>query len=156
MILRSFVVSCALMMLAAAAQPPSADDAQATFPPGRGRDSVLRICSQCHTPESAVARFQTHDDWKKTLDQMADNGAQATEEEWADIVAYLDRNFSRIFVNTAAAKELEATLDVSADLAEAIVRWREQKGEFKSIEDLKAVPGLPAEAVDARKERFIF
>jgi competence protein ComEA len=156
MVLRSFVVSCALMTLAAAAQPPSADDTQATFPPGRGRDAVLRICSGCHTPQSAVARFQTRDDWKKTLDQMGDNGAQASEEEWADILAYLDKNFSRIFVNTATPEELETTLDVTPDVADAIVRWRAQKGAFRSVDDLKAVTGLRSANVDARKDRFIF
>jgi competence protein ComEA len=143
-------------MVTAAVQPPAAGDAQTMFPPGRGRDAMLRVCSECHTPESAVARFQTHDDWKKTLDQMADNGAQASEAEWGEILGYLDKHFSRIFINTASAKDLETTLDVAADVAEAIVRRRTETGGFKSIDELKTVPGLPAATIDARTDRFIF
>lgn len=156
MILRSLAASCALVAVAWSAQPPSNEEAPSTFPAGRGRETMLRVCSACHTPESAVARYQTHEDWKKTLDQMADNGAQATEEEWSDILAYLDKNFSRIFINTATAKELETAMDVTPDVADAIVQRRVEKGEYRSVDDLKDVPGLAAATIDARKDRFIF
>ena len=86
---------------------------------------------------------------------MADNGAQASEEEWRDILAYLDRSFSRVFINKATAEELEAALDVPTDVADAIVRRRSDKGEFASVDDLKAVPGV-ADAADAWKDRLIF
>jgi len=100
--------------------------------------------------------LKTHDEWVKTLDEMANNGAQGSDEEWNQIQAYLDKNYSLIFVNKAAAKDLELALDVTSDLADAIVRRRAEKGGFKSIEDLKDVPGLAASTVEARKDRLIF
>jgi len=45
---------------------------------------------------------------------------------------------------------------VAPEVAEAIVRRRTDKGPFKTIDDLKAVPGVVSAAIDARKDRLIF
>jgi competence protein ComEA len=58
--------------------------------------------------------------------------------------------------NKATAKELEATLDVPAAVAEAIVAYRGEKGEFKTVEDVKKVPGLESATIEARKARIVF
>jgi competence protein ComEA len=152
MVLRSVCASSIVLIAAAFVQPP----ADGTFAPGPGRDALIKVCSNCHGPESAVASFKTHDEWVKTLDEMANNGAQGSDEEWNQIQAYLDKNYSLIFVNKADAKDLESTLDVNSAVADAIVRRRTDKGNFKSIDDLKAVPGLAAATVESRKDRFIF
>jgi len=145
-----------LVLIGVAAAQPPADSTSASYPPGTGRDTFIRVCSSCHGAESAVAQFKSHDDWVKTLDEMATNGAQGSDDEWTQIQAYLDKNYSFIFVNKATAKDLETTLDVTHDIAEAAVRRRAQRGDFKSIDDLKEVPGLAAPTVDARKDRLIF
>ena len=151
----SFVAAACTALLAA--QPPSQDEtAKSRFPPGPGRDAFLKVCTDCHGAESAVASFMTKEEWKKTLDKMADNGASGTDEEWNLLQTYLDKNYSFIFVNKASATDLASTLDVTADVAEAIVKRRTDKGNFTSIDDLKAVPGILSPAVDARKERIIF
>jgi competence protein ComEA len=140
-----------------AAQPPAQDEAvKSKFPPGPGRDALLKVCSDCHGAESAVASIMTKEEWSKTLDKMANNGASGTDEEWNLLQAYLDKNYSFIFVNKATATELASTLDVIADVADAIVKRRIDKGNFTSIDDLKAIPGVVSAAVDARKERIIF
>ena len=140
-----------------AAQPPAHDEvSKSRFPPGPGRDALLKVCSDCHGAESAVASFKTHDEWSKTLDEMANNGAQGTDEEWNLIQTYLDKHYSFIFVNKASAPDLASTLDVSTDVANTIVTRRTDKGNFKSVDDLKAVPGLAAATIDARKDRIIF
>ena len=155
MILRSVGVWIIVFTAAAGGQPPDPSKASA-FPPGPGRDALLKVCSNCHGPESAVAEFKTHDEWVKTLDEMANNGAQGSDEEWNQIQAYLDKNYSLIFVNKAAAKDLELALDVTSDIADAIVRRRGERGGLKSIEDLKDVPGLAASNVEALNGRLIF
>ena len=127
-----------------------------TFPEGPGKTALLKVCSDCHGPESAVAQFKTHDEWNKTLDEMAANGARGTDEEWNQILEYLDKNFSLILVNKADAKELANALDVSAATAEAIVKYRDEHGRFSAIDELKRVAGLDAATVDARKDRFVF
>jgi competence ComEA-like helix-hairpin-helix protein len=40
--------------------------------------------------------------------------------------------------------------------AEAIVKYRDERGRFGAIEDLKKVPGLDAAKVEARKDRLVF
>jgi competence ComEA-like helix-hairpin-helix protein len=139
---------------ALAAQPPEKD--ASPFPPGAGREALIKVCSGCHGAESAVAQFKTHEEWVKTLDEMANNGAQGSDEEWTQIQSYVDKHFSLIFINKATAEDLHTTLDVPLDVAEAVVRRRTEKGPFRSIDDLKAVPALPAASVEARKDRFIF
>ena len=59
-------------------------------------------------------------------------------------------------MNKATAKDLEPALELSTKEAQAIVQYREQNGAFKSLEELKKVPGLDAKKVEAKKERLIF
>ena len=153
----------AIMMATLAAQtPPQTTSAAQTttekspFPAGPGRDALFKVCNDCHGPESVLGQLKTREEWSKTLDEMGANGAQGTEEEWNSILEYLDKHFSLIMVNTAPAKELASKLDVTAEIADAIVRIRAEKGKFKSIDDLKQVPGLDAARLDARKDRLIF
>src|SRR5256885_5245981 len=146
----SLVITIAVAALASTpsaqstpAQPPaSADASDARFPPGPGRDVLFKMCGNCHSPESALSQFKTHDEWTKTLDEMANNGAQGSDEEWTQIAKYLDKHYTLIFVNKAGADDLATTLDVTTDVAEAIVGRRTEKGPFKTVHDLKTVPGL--------------
>ena len=134
---------------------PQTPSSSSPFPPGPGRDALFKVCKDCHGPESVLASFKTHDEWVKTLDEMANNGATGTDEEWSQIQAYLDQHYSLIFVNKASAKDLAFTFDVPPEVADAIVKVRES-GNFKTIEDLKRVPGLGAAKIDAHKDRLIF
>jgi len=40
--------------------------------------------------------------------------------------------------------------------AEAIVKYRTDKGPFKTLEDLKKVPDLDFKKVEAQKDRLVF
>jgi competence ComEA-like helix-hairpin-helix protein len=148
----TFVVA-ALALTTIIAQTPSPES---RFPAGPGRDALFKVCGSCHGPESVLGQFKTHEEWRKTLDEMATNGAQGSDEEWNQIQEYLDKHYSLIFINKAAAKDLEATLDIAPSVAEAIVRRRTETGAYKSIDDLKHVPGVTANAIEARKDRLIF
>jgi competence protein ComEA len=59
-------------------------------------------------------------------------------------------------VNKATAKDLEGALRLPAKQAAAIVHQREEKGDFKSIEDLKKVPGIDAAKIEANKNRLAY
>jgi competence protein ComEA len=126
------------------------------FPEGPGREALLKVCSNCHSPDSVLGQLRTRQEWSDVIDQMAQFGAQASDQEFQQVLDYLLKNFSPIRVNKATAKDLEAALDVPAALAEAIVSYRQEKGDFKSVDDLKKVPGLDAAKIDARKERLVF
>lgn len=150
-------IAAALLARAASAQSPPAQPPSASrFPAGPGRDALFKVCTNCHGPESVLGQLKTHDEWSKTLDEMANNGAQGSDEEWNQILAYLVKHYSLIFINKATAKDLESTLDVDPPVAEAIVRRRTENGTYKSIDDLKQVPGVAASAIEARKDRLIF
>jgi competence protein ComEA len=131
-------------------------DQSSTLPPGTGRDLMLKICSDCHPVDKATSELKTKEEWNNTLFEMADNGAHATDDEYAQILEYLDKNFSPIQVNKAAAEELAAKLDVSPEVAAAIVKFRQDNGNISSIDQLKKVPRIDAAKVDARKDRFRF
>jgi competence protein ComEA len=45
---------------------------------------------------------------------------------------------------------------MSADAAKAVVAYRTEHGEFKSIDDLKKVPGLDAKLIDEKKGWIAF
>jgi competence protein ComEA len=135
-----------------AARPPSSS----RFPAGPGRDALFHVCGNCHGPESVLGHLKTHDEWSKILDEMANNGAQGSDEEWTQILAYLDQHYSLIFINKATAKDLETTLDVAPAVAAAIVRRRTEHGPYTSIDDLTQVPGVAAATIEARKDRLIF
>jgi competence protein ComEA len=153
----------ALLAVSISAQTPATQTAgagggtvQSPFPPGPGRDALFKVCHDCHGPESVLGQLKTRDEWSKTLDEMAANGASGTDEEWTQILDYLAANYSLILVNKATAKELASALDVTAAAADAIVAARSGPGGLKTIDDLKRVPGVEASKIDARKERLVF
>jgi competence protein ComEA len=159
----AIAISVAMLMASAAAQTPpqTTSSTQTTttasrFPAGPGRDALFKVCKECHGPESVLGQLKTRDEWSKTLDEMAANGATGTDEEWNSILDYLDKHYSLILVNTAPAKDLALKLDVPAEIADEIVRTRTEKGTFTSIDELKRVPGLDGAKLDARKDRLIF
>ena len=86
---------------------------------------------------------------------------EATDQELALILDYLAKNFPAeeippVNVNTAPAIELESRLSLRRSQAAAVIAYREKNGRFKSIEDLKKVPGVDAEKIDAKKDRIVF
>lgn len=129
---------------------------QSPFPEGKGREALFKVCGGCHGPESVLGQLKTREEWSKTLDEMAGYGAEGSDSEYRDIQEYLVKGFSLILVNKAAAKELETTLDVTPNVAEAVVQYREQHGRVASIDELKKIPGIDAAKIDARKDRLVF
>jgi len=79
-------------LLTFAAAPALADD-YAALPQGEGRDVTVRVCSQCHSPELAASQRLDQAGWKDLVAQMANNGAQATDAEFAQITQYLSTAF---------------------------------------------------------------
>jgi competence protein ComEA len=116
----------------------------------------LRVCGNCHGPDTVVQTLRTRQEWSDVVEQMARFGAEASDRDFDHILDYLVEFYSPIRVNKATAKELESALDVSARVAEAIVTYRSEKGPFKTVDDLKQVPGLEPEKIDARKARLTF
>lgn len=130
------------------------------LPDGPGKETMQRICGSCHGAEIVLGKKLSRDGWSQIVMTMIQRGAQGTDDEFADIVDYLTNTVSvetaKINVNKATAKQLQTGLDISDKDADAILHYREANGDFKSIDDLKKVPGLDAAKIDAKKNKLAF
>ena len=130
-----------------------------SLPDGPGKDVFESVCSLCHSPTAPMGKQWTKPQWESKVIEMLQEEPGVTAQERAAIVEYLASNFKpggKIYVNKAAAKDLETALDLSSKDAEAIVRYRNERGSFRTLDDLKKVPGLDAAKVDAKKDRLEF
>ena len=101
----------------------------------------------------------TRQEWELKVTEMLQEEPDVTRDERAAIVEYLAANFrpgGKIYINHAGAKDLETALEISAADAEAIVRYRRSEGDFKSLDDLKKVPGFNSAKGEAKKDRLVF
>src|SRR5437773_4006985 len=128
------------------------------LPDGPGKETFESVCSLCHSPTAPMGKQWTKTQWEAKVIEMLQEEPDVTAQERAAIVEYLAANFKpggKIYINKAAAKDLAAALEVSALEAEAIVRYREEKG-LKSLDDLKKIPGLDPAKLEAKKNRLEF
>ena len=133
----------------------------AQLPEGPGRAETERLCQNCHELSRSVSRRQDRDGWQATLNKMVALGTKGTDQEFALILDYLSKNFPAeelppVNVNKAPAIELESRLSLRRSQAAAIIVYRTKNGKFKSIEDLKKVPGVDVEKIEAKKDRIVF
>jgi competence protein ComEA len=131
------------------------------LPDGPGKEETQKICSQCHGLEQALTGRYDRAGWQRTLDKKISIGAKGTEKEFQAVLEYLVKNFHadevpKINVNKARAIELESGLSLKRSQAAAIIQYRAKNGPFKSIEDLKRIPGVDGEKIEAKKDRLIF
>ena len=82
----------AVVLFGLVATPALADDFKA-LPEGPGRDVMVRVCAQCHSPEIAAQQKLDAQGWKDLVNQMANNGANATDAEFDTIAKYLATAF---------------------------------------------------------------
>ena len=133
----------------------------AQLPEGPGRAETQRLCVQCHELERSISLRQDRTAWQATVDKMTTLGMKATDKEMQAAVDYLAAHYPasdipRLNVNTARAIEFESALSLPRSQAALIVQYRAKNGDFKSIEDLKKVPGVDAAKIEAKKDRLSF
>jgi len=141
--------------------PLFAAAAFAQLPDGPGKAETQKICSQCHELERSISPRQDRAGWQGTMDKMINLGAKGTEKDFTVVLDYLAEHFPaddvpRINVNKCRAIDLESALSLRRSEAAAIVEYRGKNGPFKSIEDLKKVPGVDAAKIEAKKDRLAF
>jgi competence protein ComEA len=132
----------------------------AQLPDGPGKEVTLQLCGNCHDASIIQMHRQSRDEWVATIQKMIASGAEGSEDQFTAVLAYLSKNFgpaeARINVNQAAAAELESGLGLLGKEAAAIVKYRTDKGPFKTVEDLKKVPDLDFKKIEAQKDRLVF
>jgi competence protein ComEA len=129
-----------------------------TLPDGPGKETFETVCSRCHAPDAVIGKQGSKQWWQSKVTEMLQEDTDVPASDIDTIVAYLAKNFPavKINVNKAAVKDLESGLEFTAKESEAIVQYREAKGSFKTLDDLKKVPGLDAVKVESKKDRVEF
>ena len=153
---RARITGCIVVLLAALALP-----AFGQLPEGPGKAETERICKQCHELERSIAPRQDRAAWEATVNKMVSLGASGTPKDFQLIIDYLAKNYPgeevpKINVNTARAIELESGLSLPRSQAAKVIAYREQNGPFKSLEDLKKVPGVDFSKFEAKRDRLTF
>lgn len=131
------------------------------FPDLPGKDAALKACSTCHEPERAASLHQDKDGWDATMSAMAGRGMALSDTEYATVLDYLSKAFPAeavkpLNINTAEAIDLESGLSLLRSQAAAIVDYRTKHGKFKTLDDLKKVPGIDFSKIEAKKDRIAF
>ncbi len=126
------------------------------LPEGKGKAVFQRACVQCHEIEVATRNRYTEAGWRQMVNTMVERGAELSDPETADVVAYLAKNFGKTNVNKAAPAQLEEAIGLTEKEAQAIVSYREQNGDIKSLDQLKSVPGVSPDKIQAKAAEIAF
>ena len=118
----------------------------------------MMVCSMCHAPDAVIGKQGTRQWWQSKVTEMLQEVTDIPGSDVDAIVAYLAKNFPIVTVNVnkASAKDLEAGLELTSKESEAIVQYRDAKGNFKTLDDLKKVPGLDAVKIESKKDHVEF
>ena len=135
---------------------PLALPAQSALPDAPGKDTVKKVCGDCHEISTVISARRTRTGWERMAEDMASRGAQGTDEEMAVVVNYLATFFGKINVNTASSADLQKTLALSEKEARAITSHREQNGRIKNFEELEKVPGVDPEKLRQKRSLIAF
>jgi competence protein ComEA len=135
--------------------------AQLQLPDGPGKAEAQRLCKGCHEIEKSFSVRKDRAGWEETMTKMVALGVKGTPAELEAILEYAVRHFPAdeippLNVNKARAIELESRLSLPRSQAAAIIRYRDANGPFKSIEEIKKVPGVDAAKIEAKKDRLTF
>jgi competence protein ComEA len=152
--MRRFLSSVSVFSLLATA-------AWAQLPDGPGKSETQTVCTQCHELERSISLRQDRAGWQATMDKMSTLGMKATDQETQAVLNYLSVHYPAetvppINVNKARAIDLESGLSLLRSQAVLIIEYRTKHGDFKSIEDLKKVPGVDVAKIEAKKDRLVF
>jgi competence protein ComEA len=135
--------------------------ALAQFPDGPGKAEMVKVCSGCHELERSAAMHLDRDGWKNVVDKMVALGAKGSDQEIAATIDYLAAHFAaeeipRLNVNKATQIELESRLSLKRSEAAAVIQYRDKNGPYKTVDELKKVPGIDGAKIEAKKDRITF
>lgn len=130
--------------------------AQGPVPAADPPETFRRVCIKCHTSDRVVQGRRFRSQWEELIEQMVARGAVVPDEDYEGIIGYLVGEYGRVNVNTASAGELAEVLHLAAADAEAIVSARKAAGKFADFDALITAPGVPVQALKARRDAMVF
>ena len=130
------------------------------LPEGPGKAELQKVCGTCHQAERSAAVRLTREGWEGVIGDMIARGARGTDAEFAAVLDYLSKHFlgdapRPLNINRANNIELESVAGLTRKEAAALLKWRQDTGLCKSLEDLKKVPGLDYKKIEARKDFLV-
>jgi competence protein ComEA len=135
--------------------PPTAS--VSSLPDGTGKAEVINTCTQCHSLNILTPKRQTKEDWAETVNQMQERGAQATDDQVELIVNYLAAHFGKpIYINQAPVQALQDALAMTPQEAAALVKYRQENGNFKNLDALLKMPGIDAKKIQEQSGNIVF
>jgi competence protein ComEA len=149
---KSFVTGILLPLLTLAAsqdKPGSSSDE-------KGKALAQRICTSCHEMDTVTAIRRTELGWRENVEEMANRGAEGSEQELAEVVGYLTRYVGKLNVNTASARQLEDFLGFTEAEAKALASWRDRNGNLKNFEQLQGVPNIDPAKLQEKRNLIAF
>jgi competence protein ComEA len=149
----------ALVLVSTLGLPMPVFSADKDLPEGAGKAELLRACTTCHEAERIYKTRYTRQQWTESVSRMARRGVQAGDDEVELILEYLVQNFAKsdkVNVNKADAGDLIQGLAFTAKDAQAVVDYRKQHGDYKTLQDLQKVEGLDLKRLEAVQEKVEF
>ena len=120
------------------------------------RALYVRVCAECHGLERIESLRRTENEWRGTIYQMIDDGAEASDAEYQTILDYLVSNYGAVAVNRAPADDLVTVLAISKEEGDAIVAYRTAHGDFDDFDALRKVPGIAVDKLEERRASLRF
>ena len=152
-------LTCAVAVrLSAAPESAAVSASRQELAAGAGKAITLQLCAgSCHGIERFVSEHRSKSQWIETLDTMKTQGAGGTDDELNAVLGYLVAHSGiQVKINVATAKQIDDALDLQPGQAEAIVKYRDDKGKFADWAALMNVPGLDAKKLDEQKDKVLF
>jgi competence ComEA-like helix-hairpin-helix protein len=128
------------------------------LPAGKGKDTVEAACSDCHSLERIKAERRNEEGWNSLIHEMLENGAPINANDMPVIVSYLATNFGpdkKVNINKAAANEIAGVLKLESAEVAAVIKYRNEHGNFKDLSELEKVSGA-AGKIEAKKALIEF
>jgi hypothetical protein len=117
--------------------------------------AVRAVCTRCHSSAQFLGTPRSPRRWTLVFAQMTELGAAPTDDQIDGIIRYFQRNLTVVNVNTSPAEELAPTLQVSNEVAGAIILRRMQK-RIADIRELATVPGVAPDKLAKLADRLQF
>jgi len=135
--------------------------APSVMPEGEVKQVILKMCVGCHQPDHFTKYHHTRDEWQAILARMGQR-ANASSQDADIIFNYLSANYpkiedaTKVNVNKASARDIEARLGFTTKEAETIVQYRNDHGDFRDWGEMLVIYGVDGKKVDAAHERMSF
>jgi hypothetical protein len=111
------------------------------------------VCGACHTRSAIVGTHRTRRDWEEVLEWMLDEGATMSDDEFAQMLAFLSVRYGSVDVNAATADDIRSVLELTEAQASRLVAARTAGRRFVTTQDVADAAGVPASHIESRKAR---